>query len=76
MCYRDSEGNQQFYEPIALIEYTGNMENFGEFRGHYKCYIRHFSSKDWYLTNDSDDPVMINTTDVSRYGYVVLFHRS
>ena len=74
--FRDIGGSQTFYEPISVIEYTGNMSNSGESRGHYKCYVRQHSTKDWYLTNDSKDPVKIRTLDVSKNGYVVLFSRS
>ena len=43
--------------------------------GHYLCDIKENITNKWFRTNDNSDPMPIRTTDVSQYGYVVLFKR-
>ena len=74
--FRDVQGNQHFYEAIAVIEYHGQISKSGSSAGHYTCDIKHYQSKNWYRTNDSKNPIRIKDADVSCYGYVVLFHRA
>ena len=70
---RDIDGNHQFYQPIAVIEYTGQLSNSGEFTGHYTCDVKEYLTNNWYRTNDSKIPKRISSSDVSKLGYVVLF---
>ena len=73
--FRDVEGNQDWYEAISVIEYSGRLSPTGESEGHYLCDIKENISNIWFKTNDDSDPVPIRTSDVSQYGYVVLYKR-
>ena len=73
--FRDSEGFQDWYEAISVIEYNGRLSPNGESEGHYTCDIKENISKMWFKTNDSVDPIKISVSDVSQLGYVVLFKR-
>ena len=72
---RDNQGEQCFYEPVAVIEYLGNLNQMGQSAGHYICDVKQVSTKQWYRTNDSTDPVRIDLEDVSKYGYIVLYSK-
>ena len=49
---RDNQGEQCFYEPVAVIEYLGNLSQMGQSTGHYICDVKQVSTKQWYRTND------------------------
>ena len=72
---RDEGGFQTWYEPISVIEYRGRLTNTGESQGHYICDVKDVNSNSWYRTNDNCDPVEIQSSDVSKSGYVILFKR-
>ena len=74
--FRDSDGFQDWYEAISVIEYNGRLSPTGESEGHYTCDIKENISKMWFKTNDSVDPIKISVSDVSQLGYVVLFKRA
>ena len=76
ICSRDKQGQDGFYEPIAVIEYLGKLSSTGLSRGHYTCDVRQFPTEEWYRTNDSTVPSKICQDEVSKYGYVVLFRRT
>ena len=63
------------YEPIAVIEHYGRLNNSRESEGHYICDVRDEKSNKWHRTNDAQIPVMLEMTDVTKQGYVVLFKR-
>ena len=65
-----------FYQPIAVIEYKGSFNSDEDTSGHYTCDIKENISGSWYRTNDSILPQLISINDVSNLGYVVLFERS
>ena len=73
---RDKQGQDCFYEAIAVIEFLGKLSSTGQSRGHYICDVRHFATEEWYRTNDSTTPSKIHQDEVSKYGYVVLYRRS
>ena len=72
---RDASGLEAWYEAVSVIEFDGSMNNRGESHGHYLCDIRDKITKKWFRTNDNSDPIQIRTSDVSQYGYIVLFKR-
>ena len=74
--FRDKNGQQSFYEPIAVIEYMGNLTKHGQSKGHYICDIKHFSTKEWYRTNDGTNPTELGSASVSKQGYVILYSRT
>ena len=74
--FRDSEGFQDWYEAISVIEYNGRLSPTGESEGHYTCDIKENISNIWFKTNDSRDPIQIRVSDVSEHGYVVLYKRA
>ena len=47
----------------------------GDSAGHYTCDVRDNSGA-WFRTNDSCIPVQIETSEVSKKAYVVLFRRA
>ena len=63
------------YEPIASVEFQGTMRPSGESFGHYICYIRDSSNGQWFLTNDNDEPLMVNENEISKLSYVILLTR-
>ena len=75
MCFRDEQSNQDWYEAISVIEFDGTLNSSGESTGHYTCDIKESLLKTWFKTNDSSAPIPIRVSDVSQYGYVVLFKR-
>ena len=72
---RDESGFQNWYEPISVIEYQGRLSSTGESQGHYICDIKDVNTNCWFRTNDNCDPVQIQSSAVSKNGYVVLFKR-
>ena len=72
---RDTQGSQDRYEAISVIEYDGRLSATGESEGHYTCDIKENISNMWFKTNDSSNPIPISVSTVSQYGYVVLFKR-
>ena len=74
--FRDIGGNQHFHEAIAVIEYSGQISRSGASVGHFTCDVKPYQSRTWYRTNDSKNPIRLDTSDVSRCRYVVLFHRT
>ena len=75
LFFRDVQGNHDWYEAIAVIEYDGRLLSMGESAGHYTCDIKERISSTWFKTNDDQDPIPIHVSDVSQYGYVVLLKR-
>ena len=75
MILRDACGLEAWYEAISVIEFKGSITNTGGSQGHYLCDIRDKTTKKWFRTNDNTDPIQIRTSDVSQYGYVILFKR-
>ena len=63
------------YEPIASVEFQGTMRPSGDSFGHYICYIKEKLNGRWFLTNDNDEPIMINESEVSKLSYVTLLSR-
>ena len=63
------------YEAIAVVVFSGRVDNFGNSHGHYTCDVKDKESNAWFRTNDSTDPVSIEVEDVSKIPYVVLYKR-
>ena len=63
------------YEAIAVVVFSGRVDNFGQSHGHYTCDVKDKESNTWFRTNDSTDPVSIEVEDVSKIPYVVLYKR-
>ena len=75
MWFSDDIGDQEFYEPIAIIEHRGMIKRTGGSAGHYICDVKDSSSDNWFRTNDDCDPVQIEVDSVSKGGYVILYKR-
>ena len=73
--FRDGNGDQYWYEAVAVIEYVGQLSNTGISRGHYICDVKEANSKIWYRTNDGRLPSELRVTEVSQNAYVVLYKR-
>ena len=63
------------YEAVAVIEYQGTLSRAGVSQGHYICDVKDNNTKQWFRTNDNCTPVQIDTSDVSKNAYAVLFKR-
>ena len=63
------------YEAIAVVIFTGRVDSFGQSHGHYTCDVKDKETNTWFRTNDSTDPVPIESKDVSKIPYVVLYNR-
>ena len=72
---RDKAGLHVLYEPIAVLEYDGRLRKSGESGGHYTCDIKENTSNVWFRTNDDQEPVQIEVSEVSKNAYVVLFKK-
>ena len=72
---RDEDGHQAFYGPTAVIEFKGRVYPSGESAGHYLCDVKDKTSRKWFRTNEDKFPHQIETSDVSKCGYVVLYKR-
>ena len=75
MYCRDSLGNVSQYEVISIIKFKGTLTAIGRSQGHYICDIKERSSGKWFRTNDNDNPIAIESEDVSRSAYVVLYRK-
>ena len=73
--YRDEEDCQAWYEPISVIDFQGSLARTGESHGHYTCDVKDVNTNTWYRTNDNCNPIRIQSDDVSKHGYVVLYKR-
>ena len=73
--YRDVDGSQHLYEAISVIEFNGRLSSIGESEGHYICDIKDKASNFWFRTNDAANPTQIESSDVSKYGYVIMYKR-
>lgn len=60
------------YESVAVLEYDGRLRKTGESGGHYTCDVKESVSKMWFRTNDEQEPMPINVSDVSKNAFVVL----
>ena len=72
---RDSVGNVSQYAVISVIEFQGTLALTGQSDGHYICDIKESSSGKWFRTNDNNHPIPIESQDVSKSAYVVLYKR-
>ena len=63
------------YEPIACIEFQGEVSKTGTSKGHYICDVKDHSSGEWFRTNDNKEPEQILDSEVSSCSYVVLYKR-
>ena len=63
------------YEAIAVVVFSGRVDNYGQSHGHYTCDVKDKASQAWFRTNDSVMPVSIESKDVSSLPYVVLYKR-
>ena len=63
------------YEAIAVVVFSGRVDNYGQSHGHYTCDVKEKECNAWFRTNDSTDPVSIEVEDVSKIPYVVLYKR-
>ena len=70
---RDASGSQAWYEPISVIDYRGSIASSGETQGHYTCDVKDVKTSAWFRTNDFRNPAQIQTSEVSKHGYVVLY---
>ena len=75
LIYRDFEGNDYFYQPVAVIDFKGKLSEDGKSGGHYTCHIKDIDTDYWFVTNDNTLPRKINADSVSKYGYVILYER-
>ena len=65
----------QRYEPIACVEFQGQVTNTGLSRGHYICYVKDYESRQWFKTSDEMEPEVIEAQEVSRNIYVSLYKK-
>ena len=72
---RDFHGHNNWFEPIGLIEHLGSFSSSGTSAGHYVCYIKEKTTRQWYRTNDDTYPVEVDVEEVSRNAYAVLYRR-
>ena len=75
IIFRDRIGNVGQYEAVAVIEFSGTVGTGGESQGHYTCDIKDKASQLWFKTNDNRSPIQVQTNDVSKLPYVVLYRR-
>ena len=57
---------------MAVLEFAGTMDSFGESRGHYTCDVKD-KEKNWFRTNDNAVPIHIEMRNVTNLPYVVLY---
>ena len=74
--YRDAGDCREWYEAISVVEFNGTLSPTGDSVGHYICDVKDSTSSTWFKTNDDKHPVPISNSEVSKYGYIVLFKRS
>ena len=72
---RDAGGNVSGYEAVAIIEYQGTLSRGIVSQGHFICDIKDNDTKQWFRTNDNRTPVQIDTSQVSKKAYALLFKR-
>ena len=72
--FRDVNGTLTQYEAIAVLEFAGTVDNFGQSRGHYTCDVKD-TEKNWFRTNDNAVPISMQAKNVSNIPYVVLYKR-
>ena len=57
---------------MAVLEFGGTVDSFGESRGHYTCDVKD-KEKNWFRTNDNAVPKQIEMRNVTNLPYVVLY---
>ena len=72
---RDSKGQNNWYEPISIVEHAGSLSDFDSSSGHYTCFIKEKTTKMWFRTNDGQYTVQISANDVTKMAYVVLYRK-
>ena len=73
---RDMSGIDAFYELISVIDYTGRLNRMGDSQGHYTCDVKDVNSESWFRTNDNCNPLQIQSSEVTKNGYVMLYKRT
>ena len=73
--FRDSKEVDWWYETIAVVEFSGEITSFDHSSGHYKADVKDRKTNNWYKTNDNMLPQLIEESDVSEQGCVVLLKR-
>ena len=72
---RDNTSSESHFEPMAVMEHTGNMTRDGDGQGHYICDVKFKETKTWYRTNDNNNPVPISSQSVTKNAVVILYKR-
>ena len=72
---RDTKDSYAWFEVIAVIEFKGRLSRSGLSEGHYTCDVKESTYGEWFRTNDNCIPIPIQSQDVSKSGYVVLYKR-
>ena len=70
--FRDTNGTVTQYEAMAVLQFDGTVDNFHQSRGHYTCDVKD-KGKNWFRTNDNVVPMQIETRNVTKLPYVVLY---
>ena len=70
---RDTAGSFAQFEPIALVEHQGQISQDGATQGHYICDLEDKETLKWFRTNDNQNPVPIDLTNVTKNPVVVLY---
>ena len=68
-------GEQFIYDPIAIVEFQGQVDDSGTSSGHYICYVKDSLDEEWFFTNDNYVPQLVNEEDISNLPYVTLYKR-
>ena len=76
MFYRDSSEKKHTFEPIAGVEFKGEVTKGGQSSGHYYCYVKDHASRKWIKTSDEMEPEEIDVAEVSQCIYVTLFKKA
>ena len=75
LMLNDSNGKPVTYELIAAIEHIGEVNSKGADNGHYICDVKYHRNGKFYRTNDSQQPVLLKKTEVTKRGYFLLYKR-
>ena len=71
----DILGNEAIFEPICVMNHIGRMTEDGRSSGHFTADVKNQITNTWFHTSDSDRPIPIFETDVTKRGYIILYKK-
>ena len=70
---QDTNNCEAMFELICVIQHEGVLRGDGGSYGHYTADVKEQSNSKWFRTSDNAAPIPINSSEVTKRGYVFLY---